>query len=77
MLKRVHFAGIKSLLDVTVDLEPFTVLVGPNGCGKCTLLDQIELVTAMTQADKSSPHVLGTTGERVEQAGLAGLRTVD
>ena len=25
MLKHVHFQGIKSLLDVKVDLEPFTV----------------------------------------------------
>lgn len=41
MLTRVQFSGIKSLLEVTIDLAPFTVLVGPNGCGKTTVLDQI------------------------------------
>lgn len=48
MLKRVEFTGIKALLDIKLDLEPLTVLVGPNGCGKSTVLDQIELLCACT-----------------------------
>lgn len=77
MLKRVHFAGIKSLLDVTVELEPFTVLVGPNGCGKSTLLDQIELVVQMCRADQGSHNVFGMAGEALKAAGLRELRTIN
>lgn len=77
MLKRVHFAGIKSLLDVTVDLEPFTVLVGPNGCGKSTLLDQIELVVQMCRAAQPGNSALGMAGDAVKAAGLNELRTLN
>ncbi|MBK9647468.1 MAG: AAA family ATPase [Deltaproteobacteria bacterium] len=42
MLKQVQLKNIKSLADVTIDLAPFTVLVGPNGCGKSTVLDQVD-----------------------------------
>lgn len=49
MITTVHFQGVRSLLDVTVDLERFTFLVGPNGCGKSTLLDQVELLCRLSQ----------------------------
>ena len=42
MLKQVQLKNIKSLADVTIDLAPLTVLVGPNGCGKSTVLDQVD-----------------------------------
>ena len=34
MLKRIHIKGYKSLSDVAVELEPLTVLFGPNAAGK-------------------------------------------
>ena len=38
MLTSVRFQNCRVLADVTIPLEPFTVLVGPNGSGKSTVL---------------------------------------
>lgn len=62
MLKRVEFTGIKALLDIKLDLEPLTVLVGPNGCGKSTVLDQIELLCGCTFPDTQSRNNSGMAG---------------
>lgn len=44
MLTRLHVRGYKALRDVQVAFEPMTVIVGPNGCGKTSVLDAISLV---------------------------------
>lgn len=44
MIDRVHFENFKSLKNVTLDLGRLTVLVGPNGCGKSSVLQGIELL---------------------------------
>jgi predicted ATPase len=41
VLTRAHIQSFRSLVDVTVDLEPLTVLVGANGVGKSSLLRAI------------------------------------
>lgn len=41
MLTRATFKNFKSLADVAIDLSDFTVLVGPNGCGKTSILQGI------------------------------------
>ncbi len=76
MLKQVQFQGIKSLLDVTVDLEPFTVLVGPNGCGKSTLLDQIELLGALSRPEPSPANSFGAAGMCFGAVDPDGLQTL-
>ena len=53
MLNQVHFENIKSLADVTIDLERLTVLVGPNGCGKSTVLDQVDWLSTMMSLENS------------------------
>ncbi len=45
MIDRVHFENFKSLKNVTIDLGRLTVLVGPNGCGKSSVLQGIELLS--------------------------------
>jgi predicted ATPase len=45
MIDRVHFENFKSLKNVTLDLGRLTVLVGPNGCGKSSVLQGIELLS--------------------------------
>ncbi len=41
MLKRVHVRGYKCLRDISVDLGPFTVLVGRNDSGKSSFLQAL------------------------------------
>ena len=37
MLRNFHVENFKCLRDVAVELEPFTVLIGPNDSGKTSL----------------------------------------
>ena len=45
MIDRVHFEKFKSLDDVTIELGRLTALVGPNGCGKSSVLQGIHLLS--------------------------------
>lgn len=44
MLSKVSIKNFKSLRDVTVDLERFTVFVGPNASGKTSILQALDLL---------------------------------
>lgn len=41
MIKRFTIKNFKALRDVTIDLTPFHVLIGPNDAGKTTLLEAL------------------------------------
>lgn len=43
-LARLRIAGFRSLRDVTLEPEPLTVLIGPNGGGKSNVLWALELL---------------------------------
>ena len=45
MLKRIKIQGYKSLVDLELDLEPLSVLVGPNASGKSNFLDALQLLS--------------------------------
>jgi predicted ATPase len=47
MLKRVRIKGYKSLVDVQVELQPLSVLFGPNAAGKSNFLDALQLLSRM------------------------------
>jgi len=49
MIDHVHFENFKSLKNVSLDLGRLTVLVGPNGCGKSSVLKGMELLSAAGQ----------------------------
>lgn len=45
MIDRVHLENFKSLQDVTIHLGRLTALVGPNGCGKSSVLQGMYLLS--------------------------------
>jgi predicted ATPase len=48
MIKRIHIRGYKSLKDLEVQLEPLSVLTGPNAAGKSNFLDALQLLSRIT-----------------------------
>ncbi len=44
MIKRVHITNFKSLEDVTVDLDPVTVLIGRSGSGKSNFVGALRFL---------------------------------
>jgi len=44
MLKNIEIKGYRSLKDVSIDLEPLNVLIGPNGGGKSNFMDVFTLL---------------------------------
>lgn len=48
MITRVEVDGFKSLRDFAIDLDPFTVLIGPNSAGKSNVLDALALLSRLT-----------------------------
>lgn len=77
VLKRVHIRGYKSLSDVDVELEPLTVLFGPNAAGKSNFLDALRLLsklaTSRTLKEAFEPPCRGKPLESFE-LGSDGLR---
>lgn len=47
MIRHLEFKNFKVLRNVVLDLERLTVLVGPNGCGKSSILEGVELLTGL------------------------------
>jgi predicted ATPase len=43
-LSRIHFSGLRTVAHVELDCEPMTVLIGPNGVGKSTLIEGLEIL---------------------------------
>lgn len=46
MLKHTRIQRYKSLVDVSVDLEPLTVFIGPNGSGKSSYCEALRLFSS-------------------------------
>ncbi len=47
MITRIEVDGFKSLRGFAVDLEPFTVFIGPNSAGKSNILDALSLLSRL------------------------------
>ena len=50
MITRIEIDGFKSFQEFSLDLAPFQVIIGPNGCGKSNLFDAIHFLSLL--ADK-------------------------
>jgi len=64
MIKSIQIKNFKSVLNLSLDLGEFNVLIGENGCGKSNILEAIAFGAA-TSADKLDYEFLGSRGIRV------------
>ena len=51
MLTRIEIDGFKTFENFTLDLRPFTAVVGPNASGKSNLFDAMQLLAALADHD--------------------------
>lgn len=65
MLTRIEIDGFKSFERFALDLEPFTVILGPNASGKSNLFDAIRLLSQLAATDLRSA-LKGLRGEPLE-----------
>ena len=59
MLSKLHVRNFKCLYDVTVDLDPFTILIGPNDSGKSSFVDAVQSLGRL--AKEQIPQVFNGT----------------
>jgi predicted ATPase len=60
MLTRFYADNFRCLANVTLELEPFTVLVGPNGSGKSSVLEALRKITDLLTQRGSSEKLFPT-----------------
>jgi predicted ATPase len=51
VLTRIEIDGFKSFANFTLDLNPFTVILGQNGSGKSNLFDAMQLLRRLMNSD--------------------------
>jgi predicted ATPase len=56
VITSVHIWDVQVLRRLDIDLEPFTVFVGPNACGKTTLLRALARLSGQFLADAKRPE---------------------
>jgi predicted ATPase len=75
MITRIEIDGFKTFQEFSVDLAPFQVIIGPNGCGKSNLFDALRLLSRLTTQDlhtalqdlRGQPFTLLPDGKLVER----------
>lgn len=56
MISRLQVQNYRVLRDIDCSLERFTCIVGPNGCGKSTILEVLEAALLSQDGGSSSPE---------------------
>ena len=64
MINAIKITNFKSVVDLSLELGNFNVLIGENGCGKSNILEAIAFGAA-ANADKLDYEFLGSRGIRV------------
>jgi len=54
MIKEINIKNYKSILDTTLHLSPFTLLIGANGTGKSNFLQSLKAVSEVLNDRQSS-----------------------
>src|SRR6185437_11657113 len=78
MITRLEVDGFKSLRDFAVDLEPFTVFIGPNSAGKSNVLDALALLSrlASMSVEEAFKHGRGRALDQFTRRGGEAGETI-
>lgn len=74
MLTRVELTNFKSFRQATVDLSPFTLVLGENGAGKSNLFDALRFLSAMGSGASVRDAIEGHTSASPREEPVAGIR---
>src|SRR5438874_3538642 len=59
MIKRIRIQNFRSLVNVTVDLDPLTILIGRSGTGKSNFIEAIRFLRDSLNARQMHANALG------------------
>ncbi len=76
MITRIEVDGFKSLRNFALDLEPFTVLIGPNSTGKSNVLDALALLSRLVSMPIVEAFKQGR-GKNIHQFSRHGTKVAD
>jgi predicted ATPase len=71
VLTRVEIDGFKSFENFSIDLQPFTVIAGPNAAGKSNFFDALRLLSRLCQFDvrNAFQEIRGDSAELFRRSG--------
>jgi predicted ATPase len=75
MIRRFRVANFKSLVDVSVDLSPITVLIGRSGSGKTNFIDALRLLRDYLKLNAQAINAQGGW-QRVGSSAATGNKTL-
>lgn len=75
MISKVSFKNFKCLRDVSIDLERFTVLVGPNSSGKSSILQGMDLLCRAFSMVRQPSHPHQLQQNQNNEISLAGYQS--
>ena len=76
-ITELRLTSFKSYQDVTLPIDPLTVLIGRNGSGKSNALDSLEVLSRLARGDEVRDAVEGRRGDAgAVRGGLEGCAPV-
>lgn len=58
MINQINIKNFKSIVDLTIPLGRFNVVIGPNGCGKSNILEAIAFASAAAENKLDNEYLL-------------------
>ena len=68
MVENIRIRNYKSIVDLTLDLGRFNVIIGTNGCGKSNILEAVTMASAAHQNKLDTEFLLNRNVRVTEPA---------